>query len=170
MFYRFTQLANINKDRILQSQSTTDDLTLLLNRRQLFSRLERLVCAQHTTIGLFMIDIDFFKQFNDTYGHLSGDDCLRNLGSLFNEFGEEHDVAFYRYGGEEFIMIGKNFSNEQLEALAQSLRITVERLGITHVVNPSGHITISIGCSTHSTPVTPNLAAETAPSAKSALS
>ncbi|MCR5723929.1 MAG: GGDEF domain-containing protein, partial [Treponema sp.] len=125
-YERFIRLVNFEKDRILVYQKNTDMLTNLQNRRSLFEYLatsaQRKNAKEASIGGFFMIDIDHFKIFNDTYGHQAGDSCLLQLGAAFLSWGAEHGFTFYRYGGEEFIAVGNQSDYSWLGEQAESLR------------------------------------------------
>ena len=90
--------------------------------------------------GLMMFDIDHFKQYNDRFGHQAGDQCLRAFGKMLrgNEWGAE--IAFYRYGGEEFVALVWNATEEKMAHVAESIRKTTEKISLAH-----DSITTSIG-------------------------
>ncbi|MCR5288654.1 MAG: GGDEF domain-containing protein [Treponema sp.] len=145
-FFRFTQLINIDNDRDLLYQRDTDMLTGLPNRRVLFEFLSLSRLNLYQVLDVIMVDIDFFKKYNDTYGHQKGDACLAALGECFKKFGDSHKLTFCRYGGEEFIGIGMHYDTDELVSLADSLRQEVEALQIPFKEYDPGHITISAGC------------------------
>lgn len=126
----------------IEAQRDTDSLTGLPNRRMYEESLVR----ESEITGIIMIDIDYFKIYNDTYGHIEGDDCLRSLGFLLMRFGEEHNLSFYRYGGEEFIGIVSVFTRPKLTALANLLVKSISAASIGF--NPetgADPLTVSIG-------------------------
>jgi len=126
-----------------------DGLTNIGNRRHFDEEYEKELnraVRQRSSIAVIMIDIDFFKQFNDVYGHLKGDDCLKQVASTLAE--EPHritDMAF-RYGGEEFVLILPNTSSDAAMAIAERLRERIEGLNIAHKKSTvSDVVTISLG-------------------------
>lgn len=132
----------------LVRETLTDALTGIANRR-CFDDTIALVwqrgAAAHTPVGLIMADIDYFKAYNDFYGHQGGDDCLCRVASRIASLVREEDVVT-RYGGEEFTIILPNASPETVLAVAERVRAGVEMLGIEHAgINPSGVITLSLG-------------------------
>ena len=149
VYERWIRLSSFEKDRILEHQKSTDMLTELPNRRMLFERLTDIAQNHGKLAGLFMIDIDHFKLFNDTLGHQQGDQCLNVLGKCFSEFGRKNGFEFYRYGGEEFCALTTEDSYDELRAHAESLRRTVEALALPFEQNESGVVTISIGFAPH---------------------
>lgn len=92
----------------LKRKSITDELTGLSNRRRFDEYLKEMFfrCAEkREKLAVIMIDIDDFKQFNDTYGHPAGDECLRMIGSFIRDYATEEDIFAARYGGEEIALI-----------------------------------------------------------------
>jgi diguanylate cyclase (GGDEF)-like protein/PAS domain S-box-containing protein len=124
-------LANLKLHEALKQQSICDPLTGLFNRRYLEETLEREVHRakrQQSTIGIVMIDIDYFKRFNDTFGHNAGDAVLQELAIFLKKHIREGDIAC-RYGGEEMILI------LPLASLATTLeRAEMIREGVKHLV------------------------------------
>lgn len=138
----------------LQKVIYIDELTGIYNRR-LFNKLlpEQFVELErsHDQLSLLMIDIDFFKQYNDTYGHPQGDKCLYKVANTIKEGIREQDLAF-RIGGEEFCVLLPKTTKESAITLANTLRKRVEALKIQHASSSaSPFITISIGISTYPT-------------------
>lgn len=134
---------------IAQVNSITDSLTGLANRRYFdlalnteFYRVKR----TGETLSLIMIDVDHFKKFNDSYGHLAGDDCLIKIGSMLKSIvGRAPDIVA-RYGGEEFVVILPGTESFGAKALAERIRKGVEVLGIPHVSSETAaFVTISLG-------------------------
>ncbi|HSX71570.1 MAG TPA: sensor domain-containing diguanylate cyclase, partial [Pseudomonas sp.] len=132
----------------LQRLSQQDGLTGLYNRRffdqQLHSEWRRLRRVG-APLALLMLDIDHFKAFNDTLGHLAGDDALRQVGkALQDSLQREGDVAC-RYGGEEFAIILVNTGLEGGEHVAARVHDLVAELAIAHPGSPQKRLTLSIG-------------------------
>lgn len=157
-YFRYIRMESFKKDRILIMQRDTDFLTGLSNRRVLFSRMEQLQQEPGTIINIVMIDIDFFKRYNDTYGHQAGDACLISLGALLTDFGKKKDLLFCRYGGEEFTGVGTGISKEDFASMVDELREEVHRMSIPFENGLNGSISISSGYST--TEITPGVAPE----------
>jgi diguanylate cyclase (GGDEF)-like protein len=137
-------LTRTNKE--LQEISITDSLTGLYNRRYMMetlsnevSRAERM--AQEFSV--LMIDIDHFKQYNDTYGHLAGDDLLIEIAELFKESIRDMDLAA-RYGGEEFLIILPEHGLDAARAVAERIRNRVETKALVQD-NETEAVTVSIG-------------------------
>jgi diguanylate cyclase (GGDEF)-like protein len=140
-------LANLQLRAQLHDLSIRDPLTGLHNRRYLDEALERelLRATRHQhPVGVIMLDIDHFKQFNDTYGHDAGDALLRALGTFLLNNVRGEDVAC-RYGGEEFTLILPTASLEDTHARAEELRASINHLQAMHIDQWIGHITISLG-------------------------
>jgi diguanylate cyclase (GGDEF)-like protein len=130
-------------------RSRLDGLTGIPNRRAFDQRLEqewRRSSRPGGPFALAMVDIDYFKQFNDTHGHLQGDDCLcRVAGSLAETLKRTGDFVA-RYGGEELVCLINVETVEGLVRVAERLRASVEALQIPHGASPvSPWVTVSIG-------------------------
>ncbi|MFA5645515.1 MAG: sensor domain-containing diguanylate cyclase [Candidatus Ratteibacteria bacterium] len=140
-------LANLQLREDLKQQSIRDSLTGLFNRRYLEETLEReLLRAQRKEypIGVMMIDIDHFKDFNDTHGHSAGDTVLAQVGKFLKQSLRSSDIAC-RYGGEEFTLILPEANLEQTAARAEKIRIAVKSLAYPQGTKPLPGITFSIG-------------------------
>jgi len=131
-------LANIKLRQTFQDQSIRDALTGLYNRRYLDDTLER------ELYRILMVDIDHFKQFNDTYGHAAGDVVLQKLGQFLNDYIRKGDIAC-RYGGEEFTLILPGAALEVVEKRAEVIKNNVKKLIVKHDNQNLGIITLSIG-------------------------
>jgi diguanylate cyclase (GGDEF)-like protein/PAS domain S-box-containing protein len=138
-------LANLKLRETLRSQAIRDPLTDLFNRRYMEETLEReltRVKRQGAPLGMIMLDLDHFKQYNDTYGHSAGDDLLSALGSLMKSQIREEDIAC-RYGGEEFLLILPGSSMEVTLERAEILRQAVKEMHLRYrSLKP---ITLSLG-------------------------
>ena len=137
-------------NRRLEALATTDPLTRVLNRRALLDRLNVEVDrARRYDSGLTMLllDVDYFKQINDTAGHLAGDSVLRQLGALLEDAMRKVDVVA-RYGGEEFVAILPETSAEGGVAFAERLRERIEAQEFTVNHERTVHLTVSIGIAT----------------------
>lgn len=132
----------------LEELASIDPLSGLANRRGFDARLtaDWLRAGKlGRPVALLMIDVDHFKQFNDCYGHLEGDICLRRVGKLLMEAARGADALPARYGGEEFTLLFPGADLAQGLAVAERLRLAIEDLCIAHVDSPSGQVTISVG-------------------------
>ena len=136
---------------LLKRQSTLDGLTGLPNRRAFDELIEqewRRGARLKTMLSLIMLDVDHFKQFNDHYGHLAGDDCLRQVGQELASVGRSIDFVG-RYGGEEFACILPHTDLEGAEKVAERLKKAIIGLGITHEYSSAAsQVTISMGVAT----------------------
>jgi diguanylate cyclase (GGDEF)-like protein len=142
-------LANLRLREVLRSQSIRDPLTGLFNRRYMEESLEREVrraARNNESVTLIMLDIDHFKQFNDTFGHQAGDTLLRGLGDFLSQRTRGQDVAC-RYGGEEFVLILAGASADDGSKRAELLRQELKQLTVQHAGQVLGRISISIGIS-----------------------
>lgn len=137
---------------LAQLNSITDSLTGLANRRYLdevlnteFYRLKR----SGSTLSLIMLDIDYFKNFNDSYGHLAGDECLRMIANeLKKVVGRVSDIVA-RYGGEEFILILPETNENGAKVLGEKVMKGIEALAIPHSGSDvAKYVTVSIGIAT----------------------
>ncbi len=139
------KLASTN--RKLQNMAMTDFLTGLPNRRSALQRLKNLVAEVQRygePLSCLMIDIDHFKQINDTYGHDSGDSVLRQITRLLEEKARSYDMVS-RWGGEEFLVISARSGTADTCQLAERLRRTVENHDIRISDNLKIRLTVSIG-------------------------
>ncbi len=139
----------------LASQANTDRLTGIPNRAHFDEVLERLIAdassgpvsvgpdAQEKEIGLLMVDIDHFKQFNDTHGHAIGDEVLKRVAQAMQAAMRSSDVVA-RYGGEEFAVVLPEASLATLETVAERLRVRVEELVYEHQGDRL-EVTVSVG-------------------------
>ncbi|WP_369981620.1 diguanylate cyclase domain-containing protein [Xanthomonas bundabergensis] len=133
----------------LSTEAWNDPLTGLYNRRgfdyKLHSALQQ-SAAVHASVALLMIDVDHFKRYNDTYGHVNGDACLRQVGQALAACAQRpHDVAA-RYGGEEFAIVLPFTDQAGAQTLAQQVRVAVRDLDLPHASSPTdARVTVSIG-------------------------
>jgi len=142
----------LNQERVrmldeLKKLSITDGLTQLYNSRHFYTQLkgeiERCNRYEHK-LSLLLLDIDNFKEYNDTYGHLEGDKILVRLGQVIRSCLRKMDTA-YRYGGEEFTIILPDTDADEARTVAERLRLAVGSEDFTDGRNPDVRITISIG-------------------------
>ncbi|MBN2050122.1 MAG: diguanylate cyclase [Spirochaetales bacterium] len=136
----------------LQSLSYLDPLTGLPNRRRLDEYLDqswRLALREGGEISLIMIDIDFFKKYNDHYGHPAGDETLKMVASTIQSSIHRPADLSARYGGEEFVVLLPGTGAEGALAVAENIRFKVNSLGIPAAdKSVSEYLSISLGCST----------------------
>jgi diguanylate cyclase (GGDEF)-like protein len=132
----------------LEEMASLDGLSGLANRRGFDRELERewqRAGERGEPLALMMVDIDHFKLFNDRYGHVPGDTCLRAVGETLSLVTLETAVLVARYGGEEFALLLPGLDIERATALADEARRAIEDLLIDHAESPCGHVTVSIG-------------------------
>jgi diguanylate cyclase (GGDEF)-like protein len=135
-------------NRHLKELATIDELSGLANRRGFDARLEAewaLAAQQQRPVGLLMIDVDYFKLFNDCYGHLEGDHCLRGVGEVLSKISKGDADFAARYGGEEFVLLLPGARLDKAVEIAERLRRTMESLSFTNTQSPWGFVTVSIG-------------------------
>lgn len=144
-------LSEVNKH--LKFLAATDALTGLKNRRTFdemlskeFSRSSR----HHHPLSVLMVDVDFFKSFNDTYGHQAGDDALRAVARALKEVARRPADIVARYGGEEFAVVLPDTDTEGATAVAELLCEAVRNLHIPNGRSSRGVVTVSVGISTAS--------------------
>jgi Amt family ammonium transporter len=134
------QIDLTERNQILKSKAEIDPLTKLFNRRTALETLQ--LKTDLNKLGLIVIDIDHFKLVNDTYGHNAGDTVLKELAQILSSTTRKNDMAI-RWGGEEFVLIIHNTSLNELENIAEKLRIKIEKHSFSKVKN----ITVSLGVS-----------------------
>jgi len=121
--------------------SITDDLTGLYNHRHFFKTLESELTRlrrQRTSLSLLMLDVDNFKRYNDTHGHVEGDRVLKKIGEIIKHSIRHNVDSGYRYGGDEFASLLIGASLEQALTIAERIRLTIEEAGFKD-------ITVSVG-------------------------
>jgi|GEM_PF-1374495 len=140
-------LANLRLRETLRNQSIRDPLTGLYNRRYMEETLAReisLAERKGTSFGVIMIDLDHFKNFNDTHGHDAGDTLLKEFGAFILRHVREYDVAC-RYGGEEFTCILPDATMENAMERAEELRKHLMSLHVEHLGRTLELVTMSVG-------------------------
>lgn len=140
-------LGNIKHHEALQNYAIYDSLTGLFNRRYMEETLKRevsRVARNKEPLGLIMVDIDHFKQYNDTYGHAAGDMLLRSIGEFFKDSIRREDIAC-RYGGEEFVLILPGSSLENTCRRAEQLHEDIKRVRVRHRGSFMNSVEVSMG-------------------------
>ena len=136
---------------LLSRLSLMDSLTELPNRRAFDERLAlewRRAIRSHSALSVIMIDIDHFKGYNDIYGHLAGDGCLRRVARALAQHSNRASDFLSRYGGEEFVCLLSGTDAGEALLIAERLRTGIENLEIAHPASPGfSRVTISIGSS-----------------------
>lgn len=140
-------------NELLNRLSYMDGLTGVRNRRYFDETLDKewLISSKtHSPITLLMFDIDYFKKYNDTYGHLTGDFCLQSIAqAINNQISGNSDYTFCRYGGEEFALISPSTTLEEGMDIAFQIQETIRLLQIPHISSDIADIvTLSIGIAT----------------------
>lgn len=150
---RARQLEEAN--RALESLSITDGLTGIANRRHFDAVLHSEWTRSSRTrqpLTIIMIDIDFFKRYNDHYGHQAGDECLKQIATVLHSCAQRVSDLVARYGGEEFAVIAANSDGESGRHLAECIRASVESLALPHEDSPRGCVTVSVGVASMARP------------------
>jgi diguanylate cyclase (GGDEF)-like protein len=137
------------EDAIIAEMVERDGLTGLMNRRALDGYLQRVwqqAQRDHRTLAMLMIDIDHFKEYNDSYGHQAGDAALRTVAQLLKSFTRRPLDIAARYGGEEFVVVMYGMAHDHLQELAERIRQTTELMTVsdTDSFQVPG-VTVSIG-------------------------
>ncbi|MCC5912701.1 MAG: diguanylate cyclase [Clostridiaceae bacterium] len=139
-------------NRVLQLLSLKDPLTNIWNRRHFDESLDlqwRRGTRLEKKISLIFIDIDYFKTYNDCYGHPAGDVCLKQVAKVLEQSCKRAGDLVARYGGEEFVVIMSNTEEDKALATAEAIRASVEKLRIPHKDSLiSEYVTISLGVAT----------------------
>jgi diguanylate cyclase (GGDEF)-like protein len=135
----------------LQELANHDGLTGIANRRAFDETLKlewRRAMRENQPLALLMVDVDHFKHYNDNYGHLAGDECLKKVATAMSDEMQRASDVVARYGGEEFAVILPNCTLEGAMVVAEKLRHAMEKQGIPFVNSELGHVTVSIGVAT----------------------
>lgn len=145
-----TQAALQTVNHELERLTTLDGLTQVANRRcfdQYLAQEWRRLMRDQQPIALIMCDADYFKRYNDTYGHQAGDDCLQTLAMTMKETVKRPADLVARYGGEEFAVILPNTDLSGAISIAQTIRAAVNHLNLIHETSETGNLTLSLGVS-----------------------
>jgi diguanylate cyclase (GGDEF)-like protein/PAS domain S-box-containing protein len=137
--------------RLVENLAMVDGLTGIANRRQFDETMDRewrRAMRDGSLLSLLMIDVDHFKPYNDIYGHVLGDACLRQIAVAAQGVIHRSSDLFARYGGEEFAVVLPNTDRNGAQLVAEQIRRAVEVCGLPHSGNPHGMVTVSIGCAT----------------------
>jgi diguanylate cyclase (GGDEF)-like protein len=133
---------------LIAEMAARDGLTGLKNRRAFDEHLTRTwqqALRDRRQLALVMIDVDYFKKFNDRYGHQAGDEALQRIATVVDSFARRPLDLAARYGGEELVLILFDLSREHAEQLAELVRAGVQNLRISHIDHAPGVATISLG-------------------------
>lgn len=137
--------------KTMRDMALTDSLTGLGNRRRLDAALTdeiRLARRQGSPLSLIMLDVDYFKRYNDQYGHAAGDDCLIAVGDGIRKAVKRPSDLAVRYGGEEFTVLLPNTDSAGAIQVAEDILQTIRSLEIEHAAHPLGYVTASAGITT----------------------
>ena len=142
-----TELLQISNEK-LEALTLTDSLTGVSNRRH-FDKVFQEECRRsvrtNQPLVIGMVDVDWFKSYNDLYGHVGGDACLRRVATAMKGCLRRPGDLFARYGGEEFVFLAPTSDTKNGLKLASLLVELVSSLRIDHLGSPNGHVTISAG-------------------------
>ena len=133
----------------LRMMCEIDELTQLPNRRS-FNHFVASAYASNTNLNIAIADIDNFKDFNDIYGHLFGDDVLKSVAAALGKFADTNSIFVARYGGEEFVLIDNRHTVAEFTKLISDLNKEIYNLNISNSSSPIGRITLSVGIADNS--------------------
>ena len=143
----------LSSNRKLNEYAIKDSLTNIFNRRAFDTRIDEELnraTRDKLPLSLLMCDIDYFKLYNDTYGHQAGDDCLYKVAMVIKTFFQRGGEMVARYGGEEFAVILPNTDKDRAKWLSELLLKAIHELGVVHATSKvSEHVTVSIGVGTY---------------------
>ncbi|GFE71750.1 diguanylate cyclase [Chroococcus sp. FPU101] len=138
--------------QIVEKQALQDGLTGIANRRQFDQVLQKLWRNLSTTkelLTIIMIDVDFFSEYNNSYGHLAGDDCLKKIAQAIQQASQRETDLACRYGGEEFALILAKTDTEGALTVARHIQQNIKQLQLVHTSSDvSDYVTISLGIAT----------------------
>jgi diguanylate cyclase (GGDEF)-like protein/PAS domain S-box-containing protein len=135
----------------VEQLALVDGLTGVANRRLLDETLSRewaRAVRDGTLLSVLLIDVDYFKSYNDLYGHLAGDTCLKALANAIQIVLRRPPDLLARYGGEEFVVVLPNTPHAGAEAMSERVLQAVEQCCIQHAGSPYGNVSVSVGCAT----------------------
>lgn len=142
---QYEEITRVNE--ILSRQAMVDELTEMNNRRYMewfIGEKIKILEEKTGTISCMMLDIDYFKQFNDRYGHISGDICLKKIAEMIRECCQDQNVAAIRYGGEEFFICLFQWNQDEAVEMAEKIRKRIAECRFK-INEEEGAVTISIG-------------------------
>jgi diguanylate cyclase (GGDEF)-like protein len=141
------KLAELNLE--LDKLASIDDLTQLTNHRifkEFLQKEWKRAFRKKTPISLILLDVDFFKQYNDLYGHQKGDKCLAKIAGVLNQMINRSNDLAARYGGEEFVIVLSETNLNGAKIVAERIRHQIEKLEISHRKSIiSRYVTVSLG-------------------------
>ena len=141
--------ALMEANHLLEELAAQDGLTGLANRRHFDHYLAaqwQCCLLEKKSLALILIDVDFFKAYNDAYGHLLGDDCLKQVAAILKSMGRIKTDLVARYGGEEFVVVLPDTTQDGAEQLAQRIQQAIAEQNIPHRQSSvAAHVTLSMG-------------------------
>jgi diguanylate cyclase (GGDEF)-like protein len=145
------RMVSVLNESKLEEENTVDELTKLKNRRDFMQTFQRRLSSYRNNddwLCIAIMDIDFFKDYNDHYGHPQGDECLRSIGKVLNSL-EEMGIYAARVGGEEFALIWHEKDAGNIKKTISRVQHIIHELQIPHEKSKvAAHITVSIGIHT----------------------
>jgi diguanylate cyclase (GGDEF)-like protein len=143
------RMTMMSKERKLKDENSIDELTHMKNRRDFMKTIQRFVTNHRQSDNFLCIaiaDIDFFKNYNDYYGHPKGDECLRIIGKTFNDLCRSDSIYTARVGGEEFALLWHSKESSEADAVGLRVNQLIRNLNIPHEKSKVvPFITVSIG-------------------------
>jgi len=137
--------------RVVEALAIVDALTGVANRRRMDQHLHnewRRAMRDNKPLSLLLLDADHFKPYNDTYGHVRGDHCLKQIAEIAMGIVSRPGDLVARYGGEEFAVVLPNIDAQGAEDIANEICARLRQRNLPHESNPHGVVTLSIGCAT----------------------
>lgn len=148
-FLEYALRQNFLSHKQLQELAEKDFLTGLLNRRAFSTRAEnswRQALRERHALGVAMLDVDYFKRYNDHYGHAAGDETLKKVAQVIGSHARRPLDITARYGGEEFVGLWYDVSEAHMRVILERIRAGIAALNLPHVASDiAGHVSISIG-------------------------
>jgi diguanylate cyclase (GGDEF)-like protein len=147
-FLEYTTRTTFLVHALLNELAERDGLTGLFNRRTLDSHLDRVWrqgLRDGTGLAIAMIDVDYFKRYNDRYGHAQGDAALKAVADVVASIARRPLDLAARYGGEEFVVVWYHPAPSEMTNMGEQLRAGVERLALPHLSSDAGHVSVSVG-------------------------
>ncbi|MGX8850800.1 diguanylate cyclase [Amedibacillus sp. YH-ame10] len=142
------EIKTIRKEnKQLENLSHIDELTQLYNRWHMSKMQANIVIDKNVFIGFVILDVDYFKEYNDFYGHLKGDEALKSVADVL-KFYEREGIYASRYGGDEFLVMFKNYKDEEIIDYIMNVQAELHKRAIPHEKSRcSSLLSLSIGCS-----------------------
>lgn len=146
--YTFSIIENNNKLKKIEEKLKYDETTQVLNKDSIMKLIDTFILNKNNNINSLAIticDIDFFKQINDTYSHLAGDEVLKMVANVFKEFMDNNENFIAgRFGGDEFVFIMKNMSSNEVNKLIEKIKNKIDKIEI-EFNNHKISVTMSFG-------------------------